>query len=1639
MTPNGTLFAYALALEASIIHIIDLQNWTLKKLITLPSGHPPTSFSCLAFSTNGKYLIAQSNSYESLLYYFDVHSGNLLGTHKSAYNPNSANPSNSQVTHISFNPNDFNTICCTGTGVFRQLMRSDRGFTVKQGSLTNKDTIDFEGHIWTSDGRLVIATTSDGRVVSIDNSSLLINININNPTGKVITHLTTTPKGFVCVTNGNFLHFFERSGEKSFVEINSIQVDEKETIISISIAQTDDHIICLLSDSRLLSIPLTSSESSSQDIQTIKTLLPSLHNGPITCLDVAYRKQLIVSCGEDNSIRVWNYEKMQCIINKTFSDQPLSVSFHPDGRTLISGFTEKLKYMTITIDDIVTHREFPIRGCRECKFSHGGQYFAAVHANNIQIYSSYTFKSIANLRSSGQRIKTIVFSTDDNSLIACDTNGTISVYIIRTGKQRITSNLQNYYVNSIVCIDSMGSKCYGITLPDNTLCELEDVVTTKNKIDLIVTPCQLVLGPNNKCFFVSTNNGTIRIYNFLNSSNNNGNNFPTSDGMIELILHHSTITSLAISPDNNYLFSSGEDGCIYILKIINNEQQTSKVDPKIQFNEDILISKNEFIEQIRNLRKAQQDVIDLENQQKFQLLSLQQGLKQKRKENKQKYLEDEQSDLANINELNKQIITMNEDAENQRISIETQFKQDIQNRQNRFEMNMANEEEQQKQLKEEIIQAEINGKNEYEKILKQNELEINQNKEEFEKEFQKLEQAKNDIIQEKKNLKEEFNQWEIKVGNELAFEIGKRKFEAEQKSYVDKEQTKGLIEKCKKIETELEQARKNVETGKAGLNKQAQVVTELKDQIIKAQSEKEHLQRELEERKNSINEKDIQIEDLTNQNVNLEKHRQLIKDRISNWKSKLEPLQVQQQDISITYQKMKQEQQRYQKNEEQLKFEINELRLKINAKRAEIETRNKQLEEIRQITRQFKIEVHNVHQILLQDEANKNDQMKRKEFPHALAALYRKYVGGESSKTHSLGQQVNDKQIERNRERDALERNITAIAKNMFTRIKEQTNYIPVLDKLYNSFSKINQNFEEIKKEFEVVHTVATESNFASGFEGLLASLETLLDAFNNGLDQCNMNLNIFKSVLLPSLVKLKTDFNKSNNEFQKVIEEYGALGKAKPEVISQTEANLKNVMCQRSSLLYDTISALEHSEKSAIPTINSAILKLLYTFSKASREFLSKNSELIEKAQEYIEEQEPIVSNALKNMGVPTDKNEAYRNTIDCWEIREEKAPNNSKEVNVSHILWYRKNKRVGGGWSRRYVTFEDGILNLYDPVNGRKDASVPLQLVTATQIEKKKRRFCFKVQSPETTILLQAFSAFDLDEWLSIFGNHNTKMIRGDEPVYDTSGNVCADCGASDASWCALNWGTHLCLKCCSTHRQMSTKISKIRSIVLDDLHPFYHDLLKILTNECSNSLLMSKTCDIDVGARMDEDIRTMFVTLKYQKKQWATAKLPPDPFESIERLDFRALVHSMNFGRATDVFEGIKPIHAAAAIGNPIIVAIAVSCTVEVDEPDTNKWTALCYSIFYQNIETVKFLLDCGAKTKETEVDLLLMAVATGNQQLVELFLENTTKSDSEKVQKFVPASTRFAPYGLKEQKELIVTNETRTITRLLRASN
>ncbi|KAF9909764.1 hypothetical protein EC991_008087 [Linnemannia zychae] len=95
------------------------------------------------------------------------------------------------------------------------------------------------------------------------------------------------------------------------------------------------------------------------------------------------------------------------------------------------------------------------------------------------------------------------------------------------------------------------------------------------------------------------------------------------------------------------------------------------------------------------------------------------------------------------------------------------------------------------------------------------------------------------------------------------------------------------------------------------------------------------------------------------------------------------------------------------------------------------------------------------------------------------------------------------------------------------------------------------------------------------------------------------------------------------------------------------------------------------------------------------------------------------------------------------------------------------------------------------------------------------------------------KAFETLDMDH----LGTRLLQLMRDSHPT----NNFCAECGAKNPDWCAINLGILICIECSGIHRSLGTHISKVRSFTLDttsytrDLF----DFIRAVGNETSNKI--------------------------------------------------------------------------------------------------------------------------------------------------------------------------------------------------------
>ena len=157
MQQGHVLLAFTLELDSTIIYIVELNQLKLQRSITVTNSKKYFTF--IVFSNMGRFLISIINT-DSQLFYFDLSNGAVFGQHKVTAGTTTG-PFKSVVTCISFHPADVNSLCSSRKGIFRQLTKGYKGFSMKQSPSSNKENNDFKSHIWAGDNRIITAS-ADG-------------------------------------------------------------------------------------------------------------------------------------------------------------------------------------------------------------------------------------------------------------------------------------------------------------------------------------------------------------------------------------------------------------------------------------------------------------------------------------------------------------------------------------------------------------------------------------------------------------------------------------------------------------------------------------------------------------------------------------------------------------------------------------------------------------------------------------------------------------------------------------------------------------------------------------------------------------------------------------------------------------------------------------------------------------------------------------------------------------------------------------------------------------------------------------------------------------------------------------------------------------------------------------------------------------------------------------------------------------------------------------------------------------------------------------------------------------------------------------------------------------------------------------
>ncbi|XP_063795375.1 cilia- and flagella-associated protein 57 [Pseudophryne corroboree] len=1073
--------------DKATITVYDLASTPFKKRKVLSApDFQAQEFVSIAFSPDSKYLVAQSGFPEWQIVFWMWEKHKVMATVR-------IDSQNNSIYQVSFNPHDNTQICVTANGVFK-LFRYIEG-NLKQTNFQKVEAQNFLCHTWLSEDR-VICGTDNGKLCLWESGDLRWehyisgedirpglsekrSLTEDSRTPSTLDSAETPPmrihsvsaysKGFLCSGGPGRVCIFEKVEDRELYKrgrniripqnehSSDPSLSEQQEVLCVCLSPSEETVLVSTNKSQLYSIALSSAEITKGDDAHFEFLTESWHSSAITGLSVCVRKPLIATCSLDHSVRIWNFENNTLELYKEYQEEAYSVSLHPSGLYVLVGFSDKLRLMNLLIDDIRPVKEFTVRGCRECVFSHGGHLFAAVNGNVIHIYSSITFENVTNLKGHNGKVRSVVWSADDSKLVSCGLEGAVYEWNSLSGKRESECVLRSCSYSSVAL--SPDSKTIFAVGSDQTLKEISDSQIMREAPSFDVTYTAVAISHSGRMVFTGTSNGTVRSMKYPLPLNREYNEYQA---------HAGAVTRLMVTFDDQYLLSISEDGCLMLWKISDKEGRGLKRDKEVGYAEEVLITSSDLEEKNQVMLELKTRVEELKMENEYQLRLKDMNYNEKLKELTEKFIQEmevlkttnqilkaeaekqEQRYQEEISELiEKQSREMQdlEMANNQKLLLEYEKYQELQVKSQRMQ---EDDERQLHELEESKTQALEELTEYYEARLHEKVSQLQHTQEEALQQLREFEETKKQI--------EEDGDREIQ---DIKIKYERRLREERETSLRLKGESGIMRKKFSSLQKEIEERAADIERMKVEQQKLQSVIKSLEKDIL-------GLKREIQERDETIQDKEKRIYDLKKKNQELEKFKFVLDYKIKELKKQIEPRENEIKEKKEQIQEMEAELERFHKQNTQLDLNITELKQKLNAAHREMQRERQKVRDVEAIVKRFKIDLHNCVGFI----------QEPKKLKDTIRELYLKYMQ-EGDAAEIVGKDA-DIQREYAQQREHLERSLSTLQRKLVkdTEIHRADN-VRVMQENVTLIKEIN----ELRRELKVCRTKVHDLEVALGLD----------------------------------------------------------------------------------------------------------------------------------------------------------------------------------------------------------------------------------------------------------------------------------------------------------------------------------------------------------------------------------------------------------------------------------------------------------------------------------------------------------------------------------------------------------------------------
>nr|XP_012150129.1 PREDICTED: cilia- and flagella-associated protein 57 [Megachile rotundata] len=955
------------------------------------------------------------------------------------------NPQNllAVVDVLACNPADSGVVALGGLYNFKFLTLSDSVW--RPYGFSKADNILICSMAWLNSDRLFLGTR-DGRIFYLEHgdlknmykmsdtvsmnlkireeyvipaSSSLLNVSKDISWEHHISCLIAFHRGFAFAFGFKTIILFERDGQHKYVKRNiyvvppQISKDNSRDLYKINAMNVNlsfDRLLVTTGWTQIFYARLWGPDLNvDPEPQELNIMGQPLHQGPISNLSVCAWKSIFMTCGElDNSVRLWDFESGNLTLLKQYAEDICGIALHPTGLFCLIGFSDKLRFMSILIDDLLLMEEFPIRCCKTASFSYGGHLFAAVNGNIVQVYSSIDYVNCFVLKGHINRVKTLLWSRSDTKLLTLGAEGVIYQWDMSTGRRSAEIILRGLKLHDIAfSVDELVSYC--IT-DDNLIREIKDsaVVRQYNLPD--ANMYSMVLGKEDQVLFLVCPNGIILSV-----------KCPLQEPIhyTSFHIHSADITKIALSYNEQYLISTAADGSLCIWRLFYPEGKGT-IGKELPYTNEVLISKGDLEEKIQMIEILNVRMRELETEHAYKMRQIEVLHNDKVRDIHQGYCEaieelrdnisrQQENHKIELNAINVEIVKMKEKHEETMKQVEMNYDAKLITEYDKYLALENSMNAMRKDYEKRLEEVEKHGIDELQAATVKYEALL------YEKKLQ-LEQIQDEMT----HQEQVHEQMTTQIEDDADQEILELRTNYESKLQEEKELNIRLKGEAGMIRNKFVASQKEIEELKRQVQRVQSQYKYFQTTIQELEKDKEDLRKEIIERDITVQDRENQIYELKRSNQELEKFKFVLNYKITELKNQIEPREQEIKELKEKIRDMETELVNLHKTNVSLELQLHELREKLGAARRELQYEMHRNKRCQQFVKKIRVDLLDVSGLVQEPQALKA----------AVTKLYHKYSSSDEflrSRKADL-----DAQCEFIKQRDHLERTIASLKKQVY-------------------------------------------------------------------------------------------------------------------------------------------------------------------------------------------------------------------------------------------------------------------------------------------------------------------------------------------------------------------------------------------------------------------------------------------------------------------------------------------------------------------------------------------------------------------------------------------------------------------------------